>query len=228
MRKRAEPVARVAEEVRALCGSYADLLDSLTAAAGDMDGPERLAAVERALAAVVAFVQSDATAFASGAARPLIALARALHDVKAGAKPELFAVDTAHNRPAGDAFGMARGQAAAAVVILEDAGLQPGEASAFVAAEMARNGIMQPGGKAIDGPRVRRWRDDLRNPDGNKVPAPMRQAFRAAVAAELHRQERDGTGDAGMADTVAKAKARAGALVAVLAIWFPPPGKGAC
>lgn len=213
----------VAEQVRILCGAYADLLDGLADAAREMEGPGKLAAVERALGAVVRFVQGDANAFAAGAHLPLIALARAVNDLRAGSLPELFNVPPTANRPAGTAFGMARGQAAAAVAILEDAGMQPADAAAFVAAELARHGIVQPDGKtegeAIAPSLVRRWRQDVRQGKAQRLSA---QAFRAAFDAELQRRERHGHGDPGMPETIADAQGRAARLVASLAMWFGP------
>lgn len=213
----------VPEQVRILCGAYADLLDSLTDAARDLRGPDALAAVERALGAVVRFVQGDATAFAAGAHLPLIALARALNDLRAGSPPELFTVPPTANRPAGTAFGMARGQAAAAVAILEDAGMRPADAAAFVAAELARHAIVQPDGKrdgeAIAPSLVRRWRQDVRQGKAQRLTA---QAFRAAFDGELQRQERHGHGDPGTPETIAAAQDRAARLVASLAMWFGP------
>ena len=213
----------VAEQVRILCGAYADLLDGLTAAAREMEGPDKLAAVERALGAVVRFVQGDANAFAAGAHLPLIALARAVNDLRAGSLPELFNVPPTANRPAGTAFGMARGQAAAAVAILEDAGMQPADAAAFVAAELARHGIAQPDGKregeAIGPSLVRRWRQDVRQGKAQRMAT---QAYRAAIEAELQRRARLGAGDPGTPDTIAAAQDQAARLVASLAIWFAP------
>lgn len=216
----------VAEQVRILCGAYADLLDGLAEAKREMEAPgaDRLAAIERALAAVVRFVQGDRTAFAAGAHLPLLELAKALHDVKAGAKPDLFEGRAVHNRPSGDAFAAARGQAAAAVAILEDAGLLPGEAANFVATEMARAGIVQPGGKPIGAKLVRAWRDELRA--GDKTPAVMRDAFRAVIRAEMERPAR--SSDRGTPEAVEAAERRARALIASLAMWFAPSGKGAC
>lgn len=216
----------VAEQVRILCGAYADLLDGLADAKREMEAPgaDRLAAVERALGAVVRFVQGDRAAFAAGAHLPLLELAKAVHDVKAGAKPKLFEGRAAHNRPSGDSFALVRGQAAAAVVILEDAGLLPGEASDFVAAEMARAGIVQPGGKPIRTARVLRWRDELHAVD--KTSQVMRDAFRAAIRAEMERPAR--SSDPGTPEALEAAKRRASALIASLAMWFASSGKGAC
>lgn len=213
----------IGEQVRILCGAYADLLDGLTDAARAMEGADKLAAVERALGAVVRFVQGDHAAFAAGAHLPLIALARAINDLRMGSPPDLFDVPPTANRPAGTAFGMARGQAAAAVAILEDAGVQPNEAAAFVAAEMARRGIVQPDGKrqgeAIAPSLVRRWRQDVRQGKAQRMAT---QAYRAAMEAELQRRTRLGAGDPGTPDTIAAAQDRAARLVASLAMWFGP------
>lgn len=211
-------------EVRALCGAYGELLDNLTAAARDMEGSDRLAAAARALAAVARFVQGDKTAFAVGAHLPLIELVKALHDLRHGSQPALFAAKPiVENRPADTVSALVRGQSAAAMMILEDAGLAAGRAAAFVASELAHHRIMQPDGKrtgeAIAASLVRRWRDDVKQGKASRL---VVQSAHAVLDAEARRQDGEGRGEPGKPATIERAEMRAKVLIASLATWFAP------
>ncbi len=211
-------------EVRALCGAYGELLDKLTAAARDMEGGDRLAAAARAVEAVAHFVQGNKTAFAAGAHLPLIALVKALHDLRRGSQPALFAAKpTVENRPAETVSALVRGQCAAAMMILEDAGLAAGRAAAFIANELAHHRIVQPDGKrageAIGASLVRRWRDDVKQGKASRL---VVQAAHAVIDAEARLQDGEGLGEPEMPAKIERAEMRAKVLAASLAVWFAP------
>lgn len=212
---------RIADEVRRLCGAYADLLDGLTAASARMD-EDAIAGVEQAIGALAAFVQSDHSANAAGAARPLQALVAAIHDLRRGGKPALFDTPPAQNRPANMAVGALKGQLAAAAVILETAGVMPGDAADKVAAMAARHRLRMPGkGEDIGSKTIREWRNEIRQGSGRVSPL-MRDAFFSAVRAEVARQRGEGRLDAGRSEHMATAESRAEGLVRSLLGFFPP------
>jgi hypothetical protein len=139
------------------------LIWKLASASGRLDrGDDRIKVAEASLAAVVAFLHEDGAVLLGGVTRPLLLVQAALDKAAKGGRPALFwGRQKAQNRPAGDAFDVARGQLAALLDTLIGPDLRAGEAAKWLAGQVAERAITHDG-KEITPHMLRRWREVVR------------------------------------------------------------------
>jgi hypothetical protein len=125
-------------------------------------GRDQLELITENLADLICFLRGILPE-GSGADRLPVLLYTNLVDVLKGRQsPLIFARKLPRNRPGSTSFDMTRGQLAAALDSLVGAGMKPNKAAQWLADEVCRFRITDPGHRSIAPNKLRRWLADIR------------------------------------------------------------------